>query len=671
MNASKQDVLGSPVSYFTALYDLGVTNLVPLSATTKGTTQTDWPEIARSLTREGAARYTGSQLGIEGTDDTTIDNDSTDKAVEAVFDRTVDRKYGAGLPGGRLTHRHGSKGSAVLLRRTGEEFNLCKLLAYEGTALVGVIELRGKGHQTKYIGYNPELRGDYVFEDADGIGGVEKFLSYVPNRPSISRDEFLGDLKAAFEQALATDPRTRDRVFRVESVRDAGIRIYKDQDTLLAAGGISQVREWLAAMPDEAVETRDDWLNVAYASLASVPLADRPEVIDAFVEMSERTWPGYQAQSPRATIEGLGDGPFTIPADYLLGQIRKYGGEAGALLVAQNEFNVVPMSADAPPAAKPPVLSYRSLRELTEDPSLLKPPVPVLPKLAFKGRATLLAAREKHGKSTLLADGVVALSNGTAFLGEPCPQGITLWCGEEHTGDVVRRFVDLGANPDMIYVLDLRAYGEDRIDVVCKAIAALRPVLVIIDTLISLTAGIVKDSSKDSQITPIISRIAGLAARLDVACLLSHHSTKSGSGYHGSMAYGALVDCIIEMKAPSDDPKSPTRHVTSNGRWRTDDFTLRFSSVTRTYTLSSAMTPIDRAVAFIRANPGCTKSQLEKDLGVRSAGLTRLRADLLASGIVRDVGVGRNWALEISPAGDFGITPEEAERYTLAPRVPA
>jgi len=310
----------------------------------------------------------------------------------------------------------------------------------------------------------------------------------------------------------------------------------------------------------------------------------------------------------------------------------------------------VTVDAEAPPGLQP---AYRLLRDLMSDPALLAPPVAVLSRLAYRGRTTLLSAREKFGKSTMLRGGAAAVSNGTAFLDDSREQGTVLWCGEENISDMVRAFSDLGANPDAIYILDLRSFGKNRIDEVCAAMAALRPSLVIIDTLISLTAGIVLDSSKDSQITPIISRIAGLAARLNCACLLSHHSTKSGSGYHGSMAYGALVDCVLELKAPGDDPTSPIRRVSGMGRWPVEDFTLRFNSTSRTYALSDAMTPLDRARIFIRANPGCTKSQLQKELSLRSEAVSRLRSELIASGIVRDVGAGRNWSLEIDHAADF------------------
>jgi hypothetical protein len=41
------------------------------------------------------------------------------------------------------------------------------------------------------------------------------------------------------------------------------------------------------------------------------------------------------------------------------------------------------------------------LDELWDNDSIMRPPPPIVPRLAWSGRSTLLAAREKSGKSTL------------------------------------------------------------------------------------------------------------------------------------------------------------------------------------------------------------------------------------------------------------------------------
>lgn len=60
-----------------------------------------------------------------------------------------------------------------------------------------------------------------------------------------------------------------------------------------------------------------------------------------------------------------------------------------------------------------------TLEELARRPELLAPPEAVVPRLAWEGRLTLLAAREKTGKSTLVRSAIAAKVTGRDFLGEP------------------------------------------------------------------------------------------------------------------------------------------------------------------------------------------------------------------------------------------------------------
>ena len=56
--------------------------------------------------------------------------------------------------------------------------------------------------------------------------------------------------------------------------------------------------------------------------------------------------------------------------------------------------------------------------------------------IAHRGRVTLLHAREKVGKSTLLRAGVAAVTRGVPFLEQPTIPGRVLWVGEDLSGRV-------------------------------------------------------------------------------------------------------------------------------------------------------------------------------------------------------------------------------------------
>src|SRR6185437_3394504 len=60
--------------------------------------------------------------------------------------------------------------------------------------------------------------------------------------------------------------------------------------------------------------------------------------------------------------------------------------------------------------------AWRMLPEILADPELLKVPPVVMPRLAWRGRVSLLAAREKSGKTTLVGAGAAAHSAGQVFL---------------------------------------------------------------------------------------------------------------------------------------------------------------------------------------------------------------------------------------------------------------
>ena len=69
----------------------------------------------------------------------------------------------------------------------------------------------------------------------------------------------------------------------------------------------------------------------------------------------------------------------------------------------------------------------RTLAEWLTDPGALEPPPMIIPYLALAGRVTLLAAKEKVGKSTFMGQCVAAFSQGAEFLGQPCGPGKVLW----------------------------------------------------------------------------------------------------------------------------------------------------------------------------------------------------------------------------------------------------
>src|SRR5439155_14612830 len=99
------------------------------------------------------------------------------------------------------------------------------------------------------------------------------------------------------------------------------------------------------------------------------------------------------------------------------------------------EASPAPAGSNAHQTVDAPFL--RTLAQLLEDPDALKPPEATVPRLGYRGRTTLLFAREKAGKSTLMTAGAAALTGGVDFLGERCSPRSVLWVSadQEHASE--------------------------------------------------------------------------------------------------------------------------------------------------------------------------------------------------------------------------------------------
>lgn len=81
-----------------------------------------------------------------------------------------------------------------------------------------------------------------------------------------------------------------------------------------------------------------------------------------------------------------------------------------------------------------------SVRDILADPELCRPLEYAVPRLACRGRSSMLWAREKMGKSTLARAAAAAKSTGSRFLGEDTDPGSVLYVAlEEAIGDTPPR----------------------------------------------------------------------------------------------------------------------------------------------------------------------------------------------------------------------------------------
>jgi len=283
---------------------------------------------------------------------------------------------------------------------------------------------------------------------------------------------------------------------------------------------------------------------------------------------------------------------------------------------------------------------------LCSQPAMLEAPDMVVPFFAARNRLTLLSAREKAGKSTLMAYIVAQLSRGGDLWGSPTAPQKLLWVGlEEWIGDCARRFMRMQADGKNVCVV--RSLGSDPLAQLKAEIMIGKPSLVIIDSLSRFASGM-DDENNASVVNKILSPLVDFIHGCGAAVLLLHHGTKSGGGYRGSGAIGAQVDVIMEMV---EDPQDPTqRNFQARGRIEIPSFSLRYNAETASFDhLGAGPSPeaikekaqVDlahRVVEHARENPGNGSNAIRRAVGGRGADVDLALKSLVTAGTLRHLG---------------------------------
>ena len=302
---------------------------------------------------------------------------------------------------------------------------------------------------------------------------------------------------------------------------------------------------------------------------------------------------------------------------------------------------------------------WRTLTEVLADPEALRAPTAVIPRTAWRQRVTLLAAREKDGKSTYAQAGAAAVSKGRKFLDETAALNRVLFLSlEEHIADVASKFVDFKSDPDRICILerlDLDPFAE-----IIAAIEDVQPSIVIVDTLAEFvkSMGLEGGSSKDWQ--PVMSKFTRIARDMDTGLLLLHHARKSDGKYRDSTAIGAGVDVVIEMQPGLE---SSIRKMNVRARWAVGNYAVRLAgnpddSVDAwRYELADGEPSLDaRIILHIGHNPGCTMRKLREGVSGRTKDIEATLKRLVRTGEVDNRGSETSFRLHLN-GGSGGSQP--------------
>ena len=293
-----------------------------------------------------------------------------------------------------------------------------------------------------------------------------------------------------------------------------------------------------------------------------------------------------------------------------------------------------------------------SLAQMIEGIGTLSGPEAVCEGLGWRGRASMLFAREKLGKSTYVSAAMSALTNGQRFLGgAPKPPQRVLWYApEEHAADVARRFIEFGADPERLFVL---RWSRSPLRDLEAAIREVEPAAVVVDTLAAYVEEAAPDSGNASAWKALLAPLVRLARDYDVALVILHHAQKLPNGeYRDSTAIGAEVDMLIEMRE-GDVPG--VRMLKPKGRWKVDPYTVIYEEGRdgrpAFFRLAEGDISLDqKVVLYLRANHGASKRAIREGVGGRSKDVDGAVFRLLSAGKIEDVGDGRKSEFHIREA---------------------
>lgn len=302
------------------------------------------------------------------------------------------------------------------------------------------------------------------------------------------------------------------------------------------------------------------------------------------------------------------------------------------------------------------------LDEILSNEAIMRPPPPLVPYLGWAGRSTLIAARDKAGKSTLMQylASQVSLRDGR-FLGEPCGSGTVLILSlEEDMGDAARRLRVFGADATRVEIIpsyELPTDPRQRTSVLREEITAMKPSLVILDTLIAWGEGVVSDWASSAQTAPLVNGLTAISHETGAALFVVAHAQKQGQEYRDSTAIGGGVDAVAVMYAPNEDLDPTLRRLRVKGRM--GNRTVQFRFLGNDYRLDEGReAPIEqRITTYVQDHPGCSANDTAESVGGnRSLVLTRITA-MIAAGQLTDGTGGKGRKLYVPGDSPFVMTP--------------
>lgn len=213
------------------------------------------------------------------------------------------------------------------------------------------------------------------------------------------------------------------------------------------------------------------------------------------------------------------------------------------------------------------------------------PPEPIVERLAWTGRLTVLAARSGVGKSTLLGGAVAAASWGATLFGERetvRPSQPVLYCGmEEHKAELQSRLLgDFQVNPRNV-VMHCNPAAGSALESLVRTARLVEPSLIVVDSLQQLAVRSGIDTSGADGWAQVTTPLMDLAHGTDTATIVLHHGRKRDGRYRGSSVIANTADVLLEMRR--GEGENERRIEVRTARWDLDDFTVALDQSEQPY----------------------------------------------------------------------------------------
>lgn len=310
--------------------------------------------------------------------------------------------------------------------------------------------------------------------------------------------------------------------------------------------------------------------------------------------------------------------------------------QSAAEILADARERIELLAAATTNGAGPP---GRSGAEILADPDAQTCEVPIAPPLMWRGRLTLLTAREKIGKTSIMAAAAAAVTRGDRWLGSPTTRGsVAWWAGitESTPVDVARLVKSFGGDVSRLYLVE--APGEP-FALLERAVETWRPDVLILDSLAALVSGLELESGDAQGWTRVMARLRGLAVGHDCGVVGIHHGNKATGEYRDSTAIGASADVLVAL---SEGELEGERRLKSVARWAIPPTKVRLvqpeHGKPRYESVGSGLSVDARVLAFIEANPGCSTRALRDGVTGRNPEIDEALRRLLAADHVEDRG---------------------------------